>query len=138
MQGGDSLLLSITRYSIFCLMQIIISFILTLTQKTTWEIPQKVLDSVFHLGYGLKILMIIEIVIFVVDFKTFISYSLFWKLFYLLPISISLAFIFILSIGEVGILFHYRANVFLSENIWGSIVGVLWSVILIIKHYSLR
>ena len=119
-------------------MQIIISFILTLTQKTTWEIPQKVLASVFHLGYGLKILMIIEIVIFVVDFKTFISYSLFWKLFYLLPISISLAFIFILSIGEVGILFHYRANVFLSANIWGSIVGVLWSVILIIKHYSLK
>ncbi len=132
------MLISISRYSIFCFMQIVISFILTLTQKTTWEIPQKVLDSVFHLGYGLTILMIIEIVIFAVDFKMFVAYPIFWKLFYLLPIAISLIFVFILFFGNVHSLFHHHVDILLHANIWGSVIGVLWSVFLIVKHYSLR
>ena len=132
------MLISISRYSIFCLMQIMISFIITLTQKVAWEIPQKVLDSVFHLGYGLTILMIIEIVIFVIDFRAFVTYPIFWKLFYLLPIAIALIFVFIFLFGNVHSLFQHHVDMLLYANIWGSVIGVLWSVILIGKHYSLR
>lgn len=129
---------SIFRYSIFCIMQIIVSCILPFTQKVTWEIPQKTLESVYNLGHYLTILMIAEIVIFIADHRTFIAYPLFWKIFYLLPIVISFMFVFVFLFGDVAILFKHQARILLSANIWGSIVGIIWSILLMTEHYNLR
>ena len=45
--------------------------------------------------------MITEIVIFIADRRSFIDYSLFWKIFYFLLVGISFMFVFDFSFGDV-------------------------------------
>lgn len=134
--GKVCALMSVFRYSIYTAMLIIISKMLSLTQQTTWEVPSSVMDSMCDLGYKLRLLTIVEIVLFVVDFRTFVFYPVFWKIIYIVPILASLGFIYINVYGNIGALFQYREELLSTANIWGSIIGLIWSGLLMMMRSS--
>lgn len=142
MIGGVDMLISIFRYVIYFIMQIIIYFILALTQKTTWEVPMNVYASIHSLAMALTIAALVEFVIFVADLRTFCLFSVKEKIVYLIPVLMSFGFVVLFLFRKEGWLFQLNKRVVLSHMlisapIWGSIMGVVSSVYLMMKRYNL-
>lgn len=135
---GQQMLKSILRYIILGAMMIIIAHMLALSQKTTWEVPTKVIDSICDLGYKLTILTCAEIILFILDFKAFKRYSVFRRIIYLIPVLVSLIFSGIYLFGNVGLFFEYHAEILTTANIWGSVIGAVWAGMLMLKRGCIR
>ena len=137
------MLRSIARYVVYSAIQILISFILAMTQRTTWEVPSDIFDLIYSLSTALMVAVALEIVIFIVDFKVFLLYPTNMKALYFLIILIAVVLTLICASSKIDWLFQLHGKVFFSKalsiiHIWGSIIGLVWSIILMIKHYSLR
>ena len=118
------------RYAVLCAIMIIIAHMLALSQQTTWEVPACVLDSMLSLSSLLQFAMAIEIALFLIDFETFSRSPLFLKIAYLVPALFSFGFVAVFVGGNEIKLFSYHAEILSNANIWGSIIAVLWSVLL--------
>ncbi len=129
---------SILRYVVFGTILIIISHMLALSQQTTWEVPARVLDSMFSLSSLLQFAMAVEIALFLIDFAAFSRSPLFFKIAYLVPALFSFGFVAVFAGGNEIKLFSYHADILSNANIWGSIVAVLWSVLLMTMRRSDR
>ncbi len=129
---------SILRYVVFGTILIIISHMLALSQQTTWEVPARILDSMFSLSSLLQFATAIEIALFLIDLEVFSRYPLFLKIAYLVPALFSFGFVAVFVGGNEIKLFSYHADILSNANIWGSIVAVLWSVLLVMMRRSDR
>lgn len=125
------MLKNILRYAVLCAIMIIISHMLALSQQTTWEVPMRVLDSMLSLSSLLQFAMAVEIALFLIDFEAFSQSSLLLKIVYLVPTLFAFGFIAVFAGGEEVKLFRYHAGILSSADIWGSIVAVQWSVLLV-------
>lgn len=138
-----SKLISKSRYIVYCIMQVIVSAILALTQRGTWEISSNTYDLIHGLSTALMIAIIAEIVIFIIDYRVFAQYSAKWKAAYFLPALIALMLDMVLILGKENWLFQLHEKVFISTllstaHIWGSILGVAWSIFLSMKRCALK
>ena len=122
---------SILRYVVFGAILIIISHMLALSQRTTWEVPARVLGSMLNLSSLLQFAMAVEIALFLIDLEVFSRSSLFLKIAYLVPALFAFGFVAVFAGGNEVKLFRYHADILLSADILGSIVAVMWSALLV-------